>query len=146
MVATGLSEIDALSLEKERIVFWKDKTDLCNKTEGGLGISGHIMTADVRKKMSNSAKGKPGIKSMLGRKHSEQTKFKMKQAKLGKKPNNFGKKCKFRVLSEEHKAKLSAAKKGRILSLETRMKLSEAAKRQWETPSKRPNRAVKMEF
>ena len=143
LVATGLAEDAAFELEKDRILFWKDKVDLSNKTEGGAGIFGFVMTEEIRKKMSDKAKGRPGVKSMLGKKHSESTKAKMSLAKIGKKPNNAGKKCKFKILTDEHKAKLSAAKKGRILSAEHRAKLSAAAKRQWEDPAKRPSRLAK---
>lgn len=158
LVATALTESDAFVLETERISFWKDKVDLCNKTDGGDGVSGLVMSDESRKKMSEKAKGRPGVKSMLGRKHSEETRIKMRTAKLGKIPNNAGKKYSHKPLSEEHKKALSLAKKGRPLSekaynrlieikknnpisLETRAKLSEAARRQWNDPMKRPNRA-----
>jgi hypothetical protein len=156
-VATGLTENEAFSLEMERIAFWKDKADICNKTDGGDGVSGLVMSEEARKKMSERAKGRPGVKSMLGRKHTEETKAKMKAAKLGKLPNNAGKKYEHKPLSDDHKKALSAAKKGRPLSekayknlikskktnpvrLETRAKLSAAAKNQWDDPNKRPNR------
>jgi hypothetical protein len=145
-VKTGMTEDEAFSLEKQRILFWKDKVDLSNKTDGGDGISGFVMPDEAKIKMSKKAKGRIGVKSMLGRKHSEATKMKMRAAKLGKKPNNAGKKCKTRTLSVEHRAKLSEAKKGRILSIEHRAKLAVAAKRQWGDPKKRPNRLMKVEI
>lgn len=37
MVATGLTEQEAFSLEIERIAFWQDKVDLANITKGGSG-------------------------------------------------------------------------------------------------------------
>ena len=51
-----------------------------------------------------------------GKKHSEETKKKMSEAKKGKQ------------LSEEHKKKMSEAKKGKQLSEETKKKMSEALK------------------
>jgi len=157
LVATGLCEKQALFLEIERISFWRDRTDLCNKTDGGDGVKGLTMSDETRKKMSDKAKGRPGVKSMLGRKHSEETKKKMQAAKLGRLPNNAGKKYAHKPFSEDHKRALSISKKGRPLSekaykclvesrknnpvtQETRGKLSEAARRQWNDPMKRPNR------
>ena len=55
---------------------------------------------------------------------TEQTKEKMRQAKLGKPNVQKGKK-----LSPEHKQKLSAARKKRVITEETRKKLSETMKR-----------------
>ena len=144
MVACGLSEQEAIILEIERIAFWQDKVDLSNKTKGGDGVCGLVHSKESKEKMSLAAKGRPGAKTMLGKKHSEETKAKMKAAKLGKKPNNFGKKCNKGPLSEEHKAKLSEAHKGKVISAETRAKLAERARLQWQNAEKRPNRANKV--
>lgn len=143
IVASGLTEEEAFQLEKERIAFWRDVVDLTNKTDGGDGVSGLVMPPEARQKMSEKAKGRKGNVTMLGKKHSDATKLKMKLAKIGKKPNNFGKNYKSGPLSDEHKAKLSAAKIGTVLNHETRVKLSEAAKRQWSDPLKRPDRLKK---
>jgi hypothetical protein len=143
IVSSGLTEEEAFQLEKERIAFWRDIVDLANKTDGGDGVSGLVMTAEVRQKMSEKAKGRKGNPTMLGKKHSDATKLKMKLAKVGKKPNNFGKKYQSGPLSDEHKAKLSAAKIGTVPKHETRAKLSEAAKKQWADPLKRPDRRKK---
>lgn len=83
LVATGLSEKQAFSLEVERISFWRDKVDLANKTNGGDGISGYKMTEEAKAKMREKAKGRPGIKSMLGRKHTDETRAKMSSAQIG---------------------------------------------------------------
>lgn len=77
LVATGLTEKLSFDLEKERIAFWRDKVDLANKTDGGDGVSGLKMSQEAKAKMSEKAKGRPGIKSMLGRKHTDQTRAKM---------------------------------------------------------------------
>ena len=113
LVATGLCEEQSLSLEMERISFWKNKTDLCNKTDGGDGVRGLTMSDEARKKMSDKAKGRPGVKSMLGRKHSEETKKKMSFAHTGKKK------------TPEHAAKVGAAHKGKTVkhTEETRDKM-----------------------
>lgn len=144
IVASGLTEKEAFQIEKERIVFWRDVVDLANQTDGGDGVSGLIMPPEVRKKMSEKAKGRKGNITMLGRKHSDETKFKMKLAKIGKKPNNFGKKWVRGPLSEEHKLKLSVKASNRVISEETKAKLSDAAKKQWANPLKRPKRQEKL--
>jgi hypothetical protein len=150
MVTTGLTEQEAFDLEVERISFWKDKVDLSNKTNGGDGVSGLIMSDEAKQKMSAKAKGRPGVKSMLGRKHSDETRKKMSFAHKGKKKSlehsvKVGLAHKGRKLSDDHKAKMSKAKQGISLSEAHRAKLSEAAKRQWSDPMKRPNRNQKME-
>lgn len=149
LVATGLTEAEAFSLEKERIAFWRDKVDLCNKTDGGDGVSGLVMSEEARQKMSERAKGRPGNPTMLGRKHSAETRAKMSAAQKGKKksPEHAEKVAathRGKKYSEEHKKKLSIAHMGKIISLETRAKLSEAAKLQWLDPEKRPNKVAKV--
>lgn len=132
MVASGLSEGDAFEIEKQRIAFWRENgVMLANFTDGGDGISGLCHSLETRQKMSEKAKGRPGVKSMLGRKHSEETKAKMRAAKVGKKPNNFGKKYAIKPRSEEHKANLSKAHKGKVMTAEHRKSVSIAVKAWW---------------
>ena len=144
IVACGLSDEDAIKLEINRISFWRDLVDLSNKTDGGDGVSGLVMSPESRLKMSEKAKGRTGVKSMLGRKHTNETKAKMRAAKLGKVPNNAGKKYNKKPLTEEHKAKISQAHLGMVMSLETRAKLSQRTKAQWADPTKRPDRQKKL--
>ena len=132
LVASGLAEDYAFEIEKQRIAFWRENgVMLANFTDGGDGVSGLCHTLETRQKMSEKAKGRPGVKSMLGRKHSEETKAKMRAAKVGKKPNNFGKKYDTKPLSDEHKAKIAAAHKGKKLSEEHKKKCSEAISAWW---------------
>ena len=127
IVQTGLSEDEAFFLEKERIAFWQDKSDLCNKTSGGDGISGYKHTEKTKQKMSELASKRPGVKSMLGKKHTKETKEKMSLAKKGvpKTPEHAAKvglahKGKFFRHSEETRAKMSKLFKGRKLSEKAR--------------------------
>ena len=74
-------------------------------------------------KSEHSSLHKKGNKNMLGKKHSEETKKKMREAKKGENHPNYGK-----HLSEETKKKLSEAHKGKHLSVETRNKIGAAKK------------------
>ena len=130
MVATGLSENDAFSLEIERISFWRELgVDLANHTNGGDGVSGLKMSLEARARMPSAKKGRPGMVTMLGRKHSEETKAKMSAAHKGVKKSpehaeKVGLKRRGKIASLETRAKLSAAKTGISPSQETRNKLS----------------------
>lgn len=92
IVATGLSEEDAFILECERIAFWRAVgVDLANITNGGDGVSGLKHSDDSKKKMSDIKLGKkPPHNGTLGMKFSDETKAKMRAHKIGKNPNNFG--------------------------------------------------------
>lgn len=69
-----------------------------------------------------------GNKFRLGIKHTDEVKARISKSLMGRKPWNTGKN-----LSDEHKEKVSKAMKGRTFSVETRKKLSEAAKK-WKRP------------
>lgn len=141
IIASGLSEKEAFSLEIERIAFWRSAgIELANMTGGGEGISNP--SEEVRKKIS---KAKIGNKNMVGRKLSEETKNKISKAHSGKKPNwdvinklseiNKGhKRSVGKKDSAETRAKMSAARmgnkyaQGRIWTEEARKKVSERNK------------------
>lgn len=93
----------------------KEKLSLLRK---GKKFDKH--TEETKQQISQSRKGKAaGLNHpMFGKSHTEETKNKMRQAKLGKNHPMFEK-----TLSEEHKAKISASqgnrKKVSVLDLET---------------------------
>ena len=113
---------------------------LRNKTDGGEGVSGRILSQESRRKISEANKGntnclgkthseesrkkmsesQKGNTKMLGKTHSEETKRKMSDSSKGN-TNWLGK-----THSEETKRKMSETKKNP--SEETRRKLSEAQK------------------
>ena len=113
---------------------------LRNRTDGGEGVSGRILSQESRRKISEANKGntnclgkthseesrkkmsesQKGNTKMLGKTHSEETKRKMSDSSKGN-TNWLGK-----THSEETKRKMSETKKNP--SEETRRKLSEAQK------------------
>ena len=97
---------------------------LHNKTNGGDGVSGSVVSDETRRKMSEALKGKPRSKeirrkiseSHKGKTHSEESRRNMSESQKGK------------TFSEETKRKLSESQKGKNHSEETRRKMSEARK------------------
>ncbi len=74
--------------------------DLCNLTDGGDGVHGYIYTQEHKDKVSSWTKGRvcsletkeKMANSHKGMKHKEQSKLKMRLAKIGTIPHNKGKK------------------------------------------------------
>ena len=109
---------------------------LRNKTNGGEGSSGLLVSDETRRKLSEARTGttlteehKNKIRQKMlgntwnvGRKLSEETKKKVGEAQKG---NQY---MKGRKYSEETRKKMSEAHKGKRPSDETRKKLSEAKK------------------
>jgi hypothetical protein len=124
---------------------------LHNRTNGGDGTSGRVVSEETKRKISIATKGEnhplygkkhseetkrkqSEIKRgknhpFYGKKHSEETKRKMSEKQKGEKSPNYGK-----SLSEETKRKIGEASKGRSPSEETRRKISET-KRGENNPS-----------
>ena len=97
---------------------------LHNKTNGGDGVSGAVVSDETRRKMSEALKGKPRSKEIRrkiseahrGKTHSEESRRNMSESQKGK------------TFSEETKRKLSEAKKCKTHSEEHKRKNSEARK------------------
>ena len=117
------NEIDALNQEKYLIKFFKDLGySLANMTDGGEGLSNP--SQEVRERMSvNNAMKRPEVAQKIsiarkGKLLSKEHKEKLSQVQTGRK------------LSDSTKAKMSARwKKG--ISDEMRLKMSESAKKAW---------------
>lgn len=125
MVRGNLSEAAALSLEIERIAFWRvSGISLTNKTNGGEGTSGLKLTVAHREKIGAAGRG---------RRASKETRAKMSIYALNRSPEHLEKisiALKGRPLSEEHRAKLANAQKKRSPILEvTRIRMSAAQQR-----------------
>jgi hypothetical protein len=102
IVMCCLSETEALLQERNRIAYWRSQGGAsANLTDGGEGTSGYKHSSASRIKMSLSKKGRPGMKTMLGKKQSESAKQKISAANKG------------RVKSDETRERLSFSKKGK---------------------------------
>jgi len=143
IVACGLTEEAAFSLECERIRFWRAAgVDLANMTDGGEGMSGHRhspeiiervrqknigkkrplgrkLTEEHKAKISVANTGKPS--AIKGKKRSEKTRAKMKASAQGRIPVFVGKE-----ISEETRDKIRKSRTGKKMSEESKAKLSAA--------------------
>ncbi|MFN9109240.1 MAG: NUMOD3 domain-containing DNA-binding protein, partial [Bacteroidota bacterium] len=88
---------------------------LQNKSNGGEGASGRVQTFETRKKISeskigenNPSYGKTGEKAFhYGKRHSEETRNKLRELNTGENSHRYGKKH-----SEETKEKMSKSALG----------------------------------
>jgi len=116
---------------------------LHNRTNGGDGVSGAIVSEETRKKISVANKGKTHSEkskrkmSESSKNPSEETRRKMSESRKGHDVSEETRKKisvanKGKTHSEEHIRKLSEVHKGNIVSEETKRKISEANKgRKW---------------
>ncbi len=91
-------------------------------SESRKGI--HI-SLKTRKKLSKASTGENN--PMFGKHHSEETRKKLSESQQGEKSPMFGK-----HISKETKEKISKGNKGKTRSIESRKKMSEIAKKNWE--------------
>lgn len=118
ILESGLTEIGAFALER-RMIQWYGRKDnytgiLSNKSDGGEGSAGFIMSTEAKHKIS---------KSKIGHAVSLETRQKIAMSKLGKVSPHKG--C---IRSAETRAKQSAALKGKTKKKHTRQKMSEETK------------------
>ena len=113
----GIGKIDcssediAFNLEIGMIkCFKRTGYELVNKSNGGEGSAGHIVPLESRQKISAT------LKAMPGRPHTLESRIKISVANKGKKR------------TEESKMKMRLAALGKVVSAETRAKLSLAGK------------------
>ena len=113
-------------LDAHHIETREDRPDLIWTIANGITLcvschrEKHPPSMETKTKMGNAKLGslnprfgKPGIKSMLGKNHREDTKQKQSVAKKGKHPNNFGKKDSIVARNNKRIAQLKRWKKAR---------------------------------
>lgn len=135
IVEDHYSEEAAFAAEIFLISFYGRKDNgtgiLRNRTDGGEGGSGHIKSAEARKKISESKKGVP--RSLESRRRMSEAKKgkpilhydpqKHSEFMMGEGNPMFGKK---REIDEQWRENLSKGKIGRVQSEDTRKKMSDA--------------------
>lgn len=105
-----------------------------HKQRIGASSKGRKYSEEVRLRMSEGQKRKNSavdyVHPRKGKKHTEESKHRMSESRkgltAGDKNPNYGK-----SIPEEQKEKLRKANTGKIASIETRLKMSEAQKRRW---------------
>lgn len=156
IIEKGLTEFEAHCLECFYIARYGRKDlgmgPLLNKTNGGKGANGMIVSEDTRKNMSVASKGIPKSTehrarmsaAAKGRKLSPETIEKISAAKRGKKqsPETIAKrvsKNRGRKHTPETRDKMSVAGKGKPKSAEHVAKVADANRGRIHTPEARAN-------
>lgn len=134
----GLSEPCAFSLE--RMMIRSVKGRLCNMTNGGEGPSGLVHTEESRRKMSLSHSGEKN--HFYGKTHSPEVKKRMSEAKKGKPGPKLSPEARAKIaaantgrkMSDEARAKMRTAWIGREITDEWRANMSKARKGKPHSP------------
>lgn len=116
-----------------------------NRTDGGEGCRGYHHTEKFKRSASKRMIGNQiwknssaiGVCHMLGRTHSEMTKKKISKALVGNKNNTNSSGFSGHRHSMETKKQIKHKLCGRVISEETRRKMSEARKRYWKIEKER---------
>lgn len=98
---------------------------------GDAPMYGRKFSEETKKKMSNKHKGENHWN--FGRTMSEETKRKIAEAQRGEKSSWFGRKH-----TKEELRKMSESQKGHVVSENTRIKMSDAAKKRLQDPENHP--------
>jgi hypothetical protein len=157
-IFTELIEDDAFLKEQELILHWRRFGGLANISDGGEGRTGFKHSEETRLLISIKGKGRTpsektrallsksrlGNKNTLGHKLSEEHKRKISERNRGENNPNYGRVFGIDVRDRMRQAhlgktlpieqieKIVAKNKGKKRSEETKRRLSEAAKAQWD--------------
>lgn len=122
IILDNLTELEAFEIEKQTIMTY-GRIDLgtgclANMTDGGDGKSGWLPLEDTRRRLSEANKGQ--IPWMKGKVHSEETKQKIRKNHKG---------MNGKIQSIETRLRISEALKGKTKSEETKKKMSAVQKK-----------------
>lgn len=126
----GISKQEATKIEVTLIAFYKTNCNRYknpsygyNMTDGGEGSVGRPISDDAKRKMSEKLKGRfAGEKNpFYGKTHTDEVRKKISEKCRGREAPNKG-----LPMSDEQKAKISAALQGNVISEQTRQKLRNA--------------------
>lgn len=118
LVLRGAQEWYACEYERELIAYY-GRDQLCNKTDGGEGVSGYKSTPERNEKIRRAA---------TGRKHTPESRMKMSAAQRGHPGPTL-----------EVRRRYSEEYKGRTLSPETRRKMADARRGRKHTEEAKRN-------
>lgn len=104
-------------------------TSEATKAKISASLKGRKLTDEQKYNLAQSRAGK--VTGMTGKSHSEETKQKISISRTGKRPD-------YRHL-EETRRRISESNKGKVISEESKKRMSEAAKRRWDKNSSTPD-------
>lgn len=126
MIAADLTEAEAFQVEIDRIAHWANQgVKLANKSDGGEGNSGHVMsskTRELQRSVAIANGNKPPVlcgeaNGFYGRKHTEETRQKISESSSRRRASKETReKLKSRFMSEEYRRAHGEKSRARMIA------------------------------